>query len=98
MRFDEEHRAMYCRLEPALQAPPDPALEPINRAQDANMCAFVPVRPEGLRTPGRQVGLDDLVPGLPREDVAPQPRETVDLLFGRPVEAVADLIRCGEST
>ncbi|MET7304693.1 hypothetical protein [Embleya sp. NPDC005575] len=60
------------------------------------MNAFVLERLEGLHTPGRHIGLNDLVPGLLRRDIDPQLLATMDLLFDRQVEAIADRIRRGE--
>ncbi|MFI1585733.1 hypothetical protein [Embleya sp. NPDC020630] len=97
-RSDEEHRAMYRRLEPALHAPLDPALAAVNRTLNTNMDAFVLERLEGLHTPGRHVGLNDLVPGMLRPDIDPQLLATMDLLFDRQIETIADRIRRGEST
>ncbi|MFF7249390.1 hypothetical protein ACFZBU_36450 [Embleya sp. NPDC008237] len=94
-RSDEEHRAMYRRLEPLLQGPPNRALAPINRTLNTNLNAFVL---EGLHTPGHHVGLDDLVPGLLRPDIDPQLVSTMDQLFDRQIESFADRIRRGEST
>ncbi|MFI6986455.1 hypothetical protein ACIBSV_49005 [Embleya sp. NPDC050154] len=97
-RPDEEHRAMYRRLEPLLQGPPNPALAPINRTLNTNMNAFVLERLEGLHTCGHHVGLNDLVPGLLRPDIDPQLLATMDLLFDQQIETIADRIRRGEST
>ncbi|MFI6582684.1 hypothetical protein [Embleya sp. NPDC050493] len=43
------------------------------------------------------VGFDDLVPGLPRPNIDPQLPATMDLLFDRRIETMADPIRRGES-
>ncbi|WP_331769429.1 hypothetical protein OG948_37305 (plasmid) [Embleya sp. NBC_00888] len=75
-RSDEELRAMQRRLEPLAQQPPGPRVEPVDRVVDSNLDAFVPERLEGLHTPGRHIGLDDLVPGLLRPDPDPQPAAT----------------------
>ncbi|MFI6984278.1 hypothetical protein ACIBSV_37605 [Embleya sp. NPDC050154] len=69
-RSDEELRAMHRRLELRARQPPDPALEPVDHVLDSNLDAFVPERFEGLNTPGRHIGLDDLVPGLLHPDPA----------------------------
>jgi hypothetical protein len=95
-RPDEEHRAMYRRLEPLLQGPPDPALAPINRTLNTNMNAFALERLEGLHTCGHHVGLNDLIPGLLRRDIDPELLATMDLLFDRQIEIIADRIRRGE--
>ncbi|MFJ8746573.1 hypothetical protein ACIRL2_45450 [Embleya sp. NPDC127516] len=95
-RPDEEHCAMYLRLL-ATHRPPDPAMEPINRTLNTNLNAFALERLEGLHTPGHHVGLNDLAPGLPRPDLDPQLMATMDRLFDRQIEVIADRIRRGEA-
>ncbi|MFE3205767.1 hypothetical protein [Embleya sp. NPDC059237] len=94
-RPDEEHRATHRRLQPRLQAPPDPALEPVNRLLNTNLDAFVLERLENLHTPGRHVGINDLLPGLLRPDIDPQLLATIDRLLDHEIEALADRIRRG---
>ncbi|MFJ8746164.1 hypothetical protein ACIRL2_43250 [Embleya sp. NPDC127516] len=96
-RSDEELRAMHRRLELLARQPPDPALGPLNAVLDSNLDAFVPERLEGMNTPGRHIGLDDLVPGLLHPDPDPQLMETINRMFDQHIETVADRIRRGET-
>ncbi|WP_406300863.1 hypothetical protein OG948_59275 (plasmid) [Embleya sp. NBC_00888] len=96
-RSDEELRAMHRRLELLAQKPPDPALEPVNQVLNSNLDAFVLERLEGLNTPGRHIGLDDLVPGLLRPDLDPQLMATINRMFDQHIETIAERIRRGET-
>ncbi|MFI6983993.1 hypothetical protein ACIBSV_35990 [Embleya sp. NPDC050154] len=95
-RSDEELRAMHRRLEHSPRRTPDAAMDSINRTLNTNLDAFVLERLEGLHTPGRHIGLNDLVPGLLRPDLDPQLMETMDRMFDRQIETIADGIRRGE--
>lgn len=70
-------------------------MEPVNRTLTINLNAFVLERIEGLHTPGRHVGLNDLVPGLLSPDLDPQLVATMDRLFDHQIEIIADRIRRG---
>ncbi|MYS79599.1 hypothetical protein [Embleya scabrispora] len=96
-RSDEQIRAMHRHLEPLAQRPSDPAMDPINRVLNANLNAFVLERLEGLHTPGRHVGLNDLVPGLLRPDLDPQLIATMDRLFDREIDELVARIRRGRA-
>jgi hypothetical protein len=95
-RPNEEHRTMYRRLL-TTPRPPNPAMEPVNRTLNANLNTFVLERLEGLNTPGRYVGLNDLVPVLLRPDLDPQLMATMDRLSDPQIETIADRIRRSEA-
>ncbi|MFI6588177.1 hypothetical protein [Embleya sp. NPDC050493] len=62
---------MHRRLRHVAEQSPDPALDSVNSVLKTNLDAFVVERLEGFHTPGRHIGLRDLVPGLLLPDLDP---------------------------